>query len=251
MKRFNTSLIAAISAAAFCVSPICAQETAAPAAQEEKTKTEKKERRIRASPGTPKIDGEIDDIWKTARKSKTDRYVESESMVQASEAATAEFRCLWDEKHVYILAVVKDAVLGVDADEDWQQDSVEFFIDENMARSTTYDGDDGQYRVNCEGNITFGQVAKEAIQASVKKTKTGYVVEAAIELNSITAKKGNKIGFDLQVNDDTDDSGNRGAIMKWSDDTNESYQDTSRFGTLVFAEARKPKAKKEAKTEDK
>lgn len=246
MKRIHATLLIAASLNALQVHSIAGQETAAPARQVE-TKSEKKERRIRASPGTPKIDGEIDEVWKAARKAKTDRYVESESSVPATEAATAEFRCLWDQKHVYILAVVKDAVLSADADEDWQQDSVEIFIDENMARSTIYDGDDGQYRVNCDGHVSFGQVAKEAITSSVRKTKTGYVVEAAIELTSITAQKGTKIGFDVQVNDDTDGSGTREAIMKWSDDTNETYQDVSRLGTLVFGTARKPKARVDAK----
>lgn len=247
MKRLLAALFIAFSQNALQVHSIAGQETTEPAIQVEKN-SEKKERRIRAIPGTPKIDGEIDEIWQAARMAKTDRYVESESTVSATEAATAEFRCLWDEKHVYILAVVEDAVLSADADEDWQQDSVEFFIDENMARSTVYDGDDSQYRVNCEGNVSFGQVAQEAITASVKKTKTGYVVEAAIELTSVKAAKGTKIGFDVQVNDDTDGSGTRGAIMKWSDDTNESYQDVSRLGTLVFGAARKPRAEADAKS---
>ncbi len=226
-----------------CVS-LSAQETAA-AKPDEKADTTVKTRTMRAAPGTPTIDGEIDEIWSTSRKAKTDRYVESESETPADEAAVAEFRCLWDAKHLYVLAVVKDGALSASGEEDWQQDSVEIFIDQNMARATSYDDDDGQYRVNCEGNITYGQVPKEAMKATAKKTKTGYVVEAAIELTAITAEKGGKIGFDVQVNDDSDSSGTRGAIMKWNDDTNESWQDVSRLGTLVFGAAKKAKVKTE------
>ena len=200
-------------------------------------------RTMRAAPGTPEIDGEIDDIWHTARKSKTDRYVESESSAPAEESATAEFRCLWDAKHLYVLAIVEDDAISASGELDWQQDSVEIFIDQNMARSTTYDKDDGQYRVNCEGNISYGQVPKESMKAMAKKTKTGYTVEVAIELTAITPEKGSKIGFDVQVNDDSDSSGERGVIMKWNDDTNESYQDVSGLGTLVFGSAKKPKGK--------
>ena len=199
-----------------------------------------KTRMISAAPGTPKIDGEIDDVCSTAQDATTDRYVESESEASADESAVAQFRCLWDEKHLYVLAVVKDDAISATGDEDWQQDSVEIFIDQNMARGTSYDDDDGQYRVNCEGNISYGQVPKEAMKAMAKKTETGYIVEAAIELTAIKAEKGNKIGFDVQINDDVDNSGVRSAIMKWNDDTNDSYQDVSGLGTLVFGSANKP-----------
>jgi endo-1,4-beta-xylanase len=247
MTYFKTVMFV-VASIALLQAPFVSAQEAAVATPDTKADAEVKNRTMRAAPGTPEIDGEIDDIWSTARKSKTDRYVESESSTPAEDSAAAEFRCLWDAKHLYVLAVVKDDSLSTTGEQDWQQDSVEIFVDQNMARSTTYDDDDGQYRVNCEGNISYGQVPTEAMKAVAKKTKTGYIVEAAIELSAITAEKGNKIGFDVQVNDDSDSSGNRSAIMKWSDDTNESYQDVSRLGTLVFGSAKKPKDKtKEAK----
>lgn len=248
MKYSKSVLFAAASFAILSGRVVVAQEATEAKAEtktEEKAEAAVKSRTFRAAPGTPQIDGEIDDIWSTSRKSKTDRYVESESETPADKSATAEFRCLWDEKHIYVLAVVTDAALSASGEDDWQQDSVEIFIDQNMARATSYDDDDGQYRVNCEGNISYGQVPKEAMKAAAKKTETGYIVEAAIELSAITAEKGNKIGFDVQVNDDSEGSGTRGAIMKWNDDTNESWQDVSRLGTLVFGSAKKAKNKTE------
>lgn len=244
MTRLTSVLFTASCMAFLHCASLSAQDTAV-AKPDEKADAAVKTRTMRAAPGTPTIDGDIDKIWSTSRKAKTDRYVASESETPADEAAVAEFRCLWDAKHLYVLAVVKDAALSTSGEESWQQDSVEIFIDQNMARATSYDEDDGQYRVNGDGEISYGQVPKEAMKAIAKKTKTGYVVEAAIELTAITAEKGSKIGFDVQVNDDSDSSGTRGAIMKWNDDTNESWQDVSRLGTLVFGAAKKPKVKTE------
>jgi len=61
----------------------------------------------------------------------------------------------------------------------------------------------------------------------------GYILEVMIPFTSIKGKSGVKIGFDLQINDDAG-NGSRSTITKWNDPTNDSYQNTSGFGTLIL-----------------
>ena len=187
-------------------------------------------RRIKALRGTPVVDGKIDEIWAVVPRLITDRLVEWESVVKEGQTpAWAAVRCLWDDGHLYCLAEVKDSKISVAAGEDWDCDSVEFFIDGDMARATSYDSDDAQYRTNAEGNVSAGESTNlDNYKSVVAKTKNGYIVEACINLETAA---GTKIGFDVQVNDDPGE-GRRMTIMKWNDSTNDTWQNLSKAGTL-------------------
>jgi endo-1,4-beta-xylanase len=63
----------------------------------------------------------------------------------------------------------------------------------------------------------------------------GYVVEASIALDAIQPQVGTLIGFDFQVNDDGQGNAVRSSVVTWNDPTGQSYQNTSRFGVLRFA----------------
>ena len=132
----------------------------------------------------------------------------------------------------YCLAEVKDDKIGVESYEDWGKDSVEFFIDENMSKSSPYDDDDAQYRTSADGVETHGE-STDGDKYTSKTTKVdgGYIVEARIKLK---AAAGKKIGFDLQVNNDPG-NGSRGSIAKWNDATNSTWEDMSGIGVLEFA----------------
>ncbi len=192
---------------------------------------------LHAAPGTPTIDGTVDEAWDAAPVAVTDRYCASESTLDANKAAKAKFRCMWDEKHVYVLAQVTDAELNNDGVEDWQNDSVEVFIDENLARASSYDNDDAQYRVDLAGTASYGSSTGNDIEAAVQKAETGYVVEMAIPLAAINGADGTKIGFDVQVNDDHSGDGQRDGLMKWNDASNDTWQSLSAIGTLILSSA--------------
>jgi len=111
----------------------------------------------KAMHGTPVIDGKIDDIWKNVPPLMTDREVESDnSLTDGQTVSRASVKCLWDKDHLYCLAEVKDDKISVASSDDWDQDSVEFFIDENMSKKSSYDDDDAQYRTTAEGVETHG-----------------------------------------------------------------------------------------------
>jgi hypothetical protein len=183
-----------------------------------------------ASNGTPEIDGEIDDVWKNAKRIVTNREVEEHNSLEEGKAvSTASVRCLWDDGHLYCLAEVTDDNVTTEAYEDWAKDSIEFFVDGDMDRASSYGDADGQYRTNAAGEMTGGSSTNlENYKSAVKKTETGYIVEACIKLN---AEAGKKIGFDVQVNNDPG-SGGRESTAKWNDPTNNTWEDLSAIGTL-------------------
>ena len=183
--------------------------------------------------GTPDIDGEVDESWKKAKKVSVSKPAPGLLQINEADMATGTVRLMWDDEHLYALWQVKDKNLSASAADDWAQDSVELFLDENNKKTPYYQFDDAQYRVNFEGKLS-GQgegFFAESLKAAAKKTKKGYTVEMAIKVNETPLKAGDKLGLELQINDDPGD-GLRGAVAKWNHIEDDSWEDTSNFGTL-------------------
>jgi endo-1,4-beta-xylanase len=111
------------------------------------------------------------------------------------------------------------------------------FIDQNNAKTTSYQPDDEQYRVNFDNEKSFGGAASAGqIVSATRVTSTGYIVEAAITFDAIHPVPGTLIGFDLQVNNDGAGNGIRTSVATWSDTQGTAFQDPSRFGVLKLSE---------------
>lgn len=192
--------------------------------------------------GVPRIDGQSELFWE---------------MLPATELSTepnlgARFRLLWDASTLYVLAEVQDATPD-------REDRVELFLDENNAKSTTYQDDDrhfvirrdicawpeARYRyllpVLSHGAPIQSSASPPAPAAAqpqtcnnvrVVPTATGYRVEAAITLVS-SATPGREIGFDLRVTD----ASRTDRPLSWSDTTDAQDQDTSKWGVLTLTPA--------------
>jgi endo-1,4-beta-xylanase len=176
---------------------------------------------------TPVIDGTLDDVWKNAPALPINRYQ------MAWQGATGTAKVLWDAKNLYILIQVSDAQLDKKSANAYEQDSVEVFLDENNGKTSFYQGDDGQYRVNFDNAASFNpaSIAKD-FKSSTRVSGTNYTVEMKIPFKTITAKNNTKIGFDVQINDGKD--GARQSVATWNDSTGNAYQDTSVFGVLTL-----------------
>ena len=136
--------------------------------------------------GTPIIDGEIDDIWKIAETYSTQTVVSG-----SLQNAKADFKVLWDEKALYVLATVSDPVLNKDHSDPWEQDSVEIFIDENNNKTGFYELDDAQSRVNFVNEQSFGTGASAVnFKTATKEIDGGYIIEAAISWKTIAPSGG-------------------------------------------------------------
>jgi endo-1,4-beta-xylanase len=181
----------------------------------------------KAKYGTPTIDAEVDDIWNSAEAVNVDKSI------TAWEGAKGTVKHLWDEKYVYALFEVSDTLLNRDSNNDYEQDSVEIFLDQYNDKTAYYDIDDGQYRVNYEGNSSFGSKPDTpGFTAKAKKTGDGYIVEMAIPLLE-EPKEGTVMGFDAQIND-SNEFGVRQSIAKFNDPTDNSWQSTELWGELLL-----------------
>lgn len=179
--------------------------------------------------GTPIIDGVEDKSWEKANILSTDRWV------QGTSGSTAKVKTMWDQGYLYILANVTDKSLSDVSSNAYEQDSVEIFVDQNNGKTTNYQSDDGQYRVNFNNLQSYGgHASANNFTTATKRTADGYIVEAAIKLDS-PPKPGTSIGFDVQVNNDDNGDGKRDSVAVWSDPTGQSYQNTSRLGVLQLS----------------
>ena len=177
--------------------------------------------------GTPVIDGEMDEIWNETEVLQINRYQ------TAWNGAAGTGRVLWDENNLYVLIHVNDTELDKGSPNPWEQDSIEVFVDENNAKTTYYEADDGQYRVNYENETSFNPDSiREGFESAVKVSGTSYTVEVKIPFRTITPEPDTEIGFDLQINDGR--NGSRISIATWNDTTGNGWQDPSVFGVLVL-----------------
>lgn len=186
-------------------------------------------RTAKAAKGTAFIDGDIDDIWNKAEQIVTDRWV------SGSSGSTAKVRTLWDDNRLYVLAEVTDSLVTKRSANVWEQDSVEIFIDQNNARTGSYDGDDGQYRVNFDNETSVNPGSLGAnLTSAAKRTPTGYIIEAAVDWVGTPPKAGSIIGFDVQVNNDENDDGTRDSVAIWNDTSDRTWQNLTNIGLLTL-----------------
>lgn len=175
--------------------------------------------------GTPVVDGVIDEIWNDTAVMEINRYQ------MAWQGATGTARALWDDKNLYVLLQVSDTQLDKGSSNAWEQDSIEVFVDENNEKTSFYQDDDGQFRVNYENTTSFNPDSiAEGFESAVSVSGTSYTVEVKIPFRTITPANGTVIGFDVQINDGKD--GARQSVATWNDLTGNAYQDTSVIGNL-------------------
>ncbi|MBB6480048.1 endo-1,4-beta-xylanase [Spirochaeta isovalerica] len=179
-----------------------------------------------APKGTPLIDGEIDPVWEAAPVVLTD------TQVMNAPGAVAAVRMLWDEEHLYVLAEVADSTVSDNADQAYMNDSFEFFIDELNDKTVALGKDDSQIRIGHNNDMSFGgQGWKDKIKSATRITDDGYLVELMYILQKVKGEPGLKMGMDFQVNDNFGNAEREG-ISKWNDPTNESWHNTTGWGTL-------------------
>ncbi|MEH7119420.1 endo-1,4-beta-xylanase [Neobacillus vireti] len=195
-----------------------------------------------ASFGTPTIDGTVDDIWKNAPELPVNHYL------QAWQGANGVSKVLWDKENLYILTQVSDSQLDKSSPNPWEQDSVEVFVDENNAKTSSYENGDGQYRVNFNNETSFnpGSIAS-GFESATHVSGNSYFVEMKIPFKTVTPQHNTKIGFDVQINDGKD--GTRQSSATWNDTTGNGYQDTSVFGVLTLVDTTAPVTNDNAPTD--
>ena len=178
--------------------------------------------------GTPIIDGNLDNIWQSQNALPL-------TIKSGNPVATASVRAMWDGEYLYVFADIIDPVLSKANTNAWEQDSFEIFVDQNNGKTTTYQPDDSQYRINFDNQASFNGTKSNAnnLHSATTRTDNGYIVEAAIKWTDVTPAVGKLIGVDFQVNDDTG-NGKRGGTYNWFDEKGLGYANPSVFGTVTL-----------------
>jgi enterochelin esterase-like enzyme len=182
------------------------------------------EGKIIAKYGSPIIDGQIDEVWKTA-------YVYTPKHVSGNLSTEASFRVLWDDNAIYVLAEVKDKNLSAQSNTPYMQDSVEIFLDENNDKSKEFGPDDVQYRVNYQNFRTVDKGDPNRFYTASRITDNGYIIEARIALKN-KAENGQVMGIELQVNDAI--GSNRAGTLNLFDGTGMAWDNTALFGEVIL-----------------
>jgi endo-1,4-beta-xylanase len=183
-----------------------------------------------AGPAGLKIDAaNPDSQWDKAPELPVDQYL------MAWQGAKGTARVLWDRDALYVLVNVEGAELNKASPNAYEQDSVEVFVDENYGKTSYYEKDDGQYRVNFAGERSFNiPSGAEGFESAVSVRNRSYTVVMKIPFKTLRPENGMLVGFDLQING-ASARGLRQSIAVWNDTSGESYRDTSGFGILKFA----------------
>ncbi len=177
--------------------------------------------------GTIVVDGKVDSAW--------DLYAGDAhklTVASAPSLAEGEVKYLWDEDNLYILMDVTDSIIDVTARDEYQQDSIEMFIDENNHKTGSYEDDDKQYRVSATNYQSFNNCVAANIKSEVISTPTGYLLEAALAWTDIEPENGTMIGLDIQINDAK--NGSRTGTVNLFDSTGNGYQSTANYGTAIL-----------------
>ena len=176
--------------------------------------------------GTPKIDGVIDDVWNKAEKMPVNKYALGEN------GAEGTARVLWDEDHIYVLGEVTDSTPDVSAPEAWLRDCMELYLSQGNMHVGWLGHGDAQYRVDYTGTL------QRLTNAVCVKTEKGYLYEVAIDTDVQKPEPGMIYSFEAGFTDA--ENGNRKAITKWCDPTNNSYQATIFWGDILISDGTTP-----------
>lgn len=180
---------------------------------------------------TPKIDGEIEALWKLNRPVTR--------ICQSTPNASAKYGLLSDENYLYFAAEVYDKNVAKGTTEvatSYMVDTLEICIDPDMSRSTKYGPDDQQIRLGIDQMVYSCTKAKALVNAitASKITDTGYIIEIAIPWEDLAVEYavGAKFGFEMAINDSSNGSARDGVVCWAADD--KSWTDTSKFGTAYI-----------------
>ena len=140
----------------------------------------------------------------------------------------------WDATALSLDYQVHDTTVFDDSTDNWQDDSVEVYLDLNHAKSATYDADDFQINIPRTGTPqAIGTVTLGAITVTRTDDKKDYELKVKIPwsaLNNAASPVGKTIGFSIAVNDDSNGADRETQVMLFGDGNN--WMNASQFGDL-------------------
>jgi VCBS repeat-containing protein len=185
----------------------------------------------------PTIDGTLDAVWSSAPV-----YAMSNVLLGSASSdsdLSGNWRAMWDSSNLYVyVSVLDDTDVHDTANNPWDDDSVEIYIDADNSKGTSYDGvNDYQYGFErTDGTVYTGYSSAtntSGIQFSMPTQSGGYVLEVSIPWSTLDVwvSQGSLIGLDVHVNDDDDGGSTRECKKAWFATADDSWSDPSTFAT--------------------
>lgn len=187
----------------------------------------------------PVIDGVIDAVWANDNVPKIAINRGVTGMILSTNDLSGNFKALWDASYLYILGNIVDEEKINESAEVYNDDGLEIFIDINNDKATSYGANDVQYTFGWNDGVLIASNpsgrATTGINYSMVESTNGYTFEARIPWTTLKGSPvvGQKVGFDLHINDD-DDGGERDAKLAWTSTSDDTWQDPSLLGTVVL-----------------
>lgn len=191
--------------------------------------------------GTP--DGISDPLWNNVPSANVDKYMLAPGMDKS--AARASVKSLWDNKYVYLLVNVEDNTISSDTGFDPVggtklsiEEGINVYIDESNDKSADFiPGDDLWIGVDAKGQLLYGagcgQLHYDNTNHDFEKTDTGYRIYLKIPFSEARTEPG-IIGFEVQLNDDTDYDGIRNYSAFFNQPAN-AMNSTETWGELALS----------------
>lgn len=189
---------------------------------------EKKVKIAEAAYGTPVIDGKIDNVWDSTNYNVLDNVLGGDNTFYKG-----WFKVLWDDNNIYILAKVYSEQFSNMDSSPWENDSVEFFIDENCMRTTKYFDDDYQLRIGFDSALTASNYDVGKMNGAAKKSDDYYIAELSFPFKTVTPHENMEMGFDVLANA-SKMIGFERTLYTWNVKSGAPQADTSTHGTLIL-----------------
>ncbi|MEK0316139.1 sugar-binding protein [Cohnella sp. 56] len=178
--------------------------------------------------GALTIDGALDEPYWALRSSVTKN-------ITGTSNNSVTFGTLSDLQNLYVGIRVLDSELKNDSAQNYQDDSVELYLDADHNRGAAYDAKDHQLTVRWHDNQLYMIGELDNVQFAQTDINGGYTVEFAIPWASlgVTPYRDIMLGLDVGNNDDDGhNGGSRESQLMWNGTAN-NWRDTSAFGDVL------------------
>ncbi len=185
------------------------------------------------------IDGIPEAVWENASiiPARMTKLIVGEVANNAD--LSGEFKALWDDAYLYVLADITDDVKINDSRNVYDDDGIEIYVDINNDKATTYGDKEVQYSFGWNDGTAVGTIpaarSSDGIIYKIADRPDGYVVEVRIPWTNVqgTPAIGKLLGIEFMVNDD-DDGEDRDGKLSWHADTDEAWRNPSLYGTAIL-----------------
>ena len=181
-----------------------------------------------AAYGTPVIDGEQDSVWNSTNYNVFDNVMGSDSTFYKG-----WFKVLWDDENMYMLAKVYSEQFSNMDDSPWENDSIEYFIDEDCMRTTTYFDDDYQLRIGFDSALSANNYDVNKMTGKAVRGDNYYIAELSFPYKTVTPYDGMEMGFDVQANA-SKMIGFARTLYTWNVKSGAPQANTSTHGSLIL-----------------